>query len=91
MDVERIASRHGITPMIVMFIVRYSVATAAIESRIERGITRSGLPHLAGEEANVVVPAVIVHRDQGCPAETEEEPTRAMRTRPAENRAPGEY
>ena len=35
-------SCHGIAPRIEMFIVRYSAATPAIESRIARGMTRPG-------------------------------------------------
>ncbi len=42
MNVECMASRQGITPMMVRFMVRYKAATKPMEIRIERGITRSG-------------------------------------------------
>ena len=42
MAVDSAASRQGITPMIVMFIVRYSNATSTTAYRMERGMVRAG-------------------------------------------------
>ena len=76
---ECMASRHGSTPRIDIFMVRYSTATKIIEIRIELGNCLTRVAHFFADHANVVVAAIVVHRDEGSGSQPDGELARKMK------------